>query len=73
MCPSVPQRLALAAIAFAVLAGQAVAQSAQPAEPPAITSRPVQIPEVARNLLDSVGISAGYGAQGNGARLAAKR
>jgi hypothetical protein len=50
-----------------------VSEFAQPAEAPTTTSRPVQIPDVARNLLDSVGISAGYGGQGNGARLAGKR
>jgi hypothetical protein len=42
-----------------------VTEFAQPVETPAMTSRPVAIPQVARDLLDSVGISAGLGS-GNG-------
>jgi hypothetical protein len=36
-----------------------VSEFAQPNEAPAMTSRPVAIPQVAREMLDSVGISAG--------------
>jgi hypothetical protein len=43
-----------------------VSEFAQPNETPAMTSRPVSIPQVAKDLLDSVGISAGMGAPGNG-------
>ena len=44
---------------------QQVEDYAQPNETPVMTTRPVQIPQVARDLLDSVGVSAGYGG-GNG-------
>ncbi len=53
-----------------------VSEFAQPTEAPSFTSRPLPIPEEARSLLDSVGISAGYGAArsgGNGSRIAVRR
>lgn len=43
---------------------QQVEDYAQPIETPVMTTRPVQIPQVARDLLDSVGVSAGYGGNG---------
>lgn len=44
-----------------------VQEYAQPVESPNMTSRPIAIPQVARDLLDSVGISAGYeGGNGDG-------
>lgn len=43
---------------------QRVEEYAQPSEAPSTTSRPVQIPQAARDLLEGVGIQAGY--QGNG-------
>lgn len=50
-----------------------VSEFAQPIESPAMTSRPVAIPQVARDLLDTVGISAGMGGNGNGGRHALRR
>jgi hypothetical protein len=44
-----------------------VEEYSQPVEGPATTSRPVSIPAVAKDLLDSVGVSASYGGGGNGA------
>jgi hypothetical protein len=38
-----------------------VSEFAQPVETPAMTSRPISIPQVARDMLDSVGISTGMG------------
>jgi hypothetical protein len=43
---------------------QQVEEYAQPIEGPTITSRPIQIPAAARDLLESVGVTAGY--SGNG-------
>ncbi len=44
-----------------------VEQYAQPSEPPMMTSRPIHIPDVARDLLESVGVSAGMSnGHGNG-------
>lgn len=43
-----------------------VEEYAQPSEGPATPSRPIAIPQVARELLDSVGISAGYQPVGAG-------
>jgi hypothetical protein len=45
-----------------------VEEYAQPSEPPMQTSRPIQIPQAARDLLESVGVSAGlgYGGRRNG-------
>jgi hypothetical protein len=51
---------------------QRVEDYSQPSETPIMTTRPVQIPQVAKDLLDSVGISAGYGG-GNGVRSFAGR
>jgi len=45
-----------------------VEEYAQPTEPPAMTSRPIQIPAVARDLLDSVGVSAGLSYNNNNGR-----
>jgi hypothetical protein len=45
---------------------QQVEQYSQPTETPNITSRPVQIPQAARDLLESVGVSAGYSPPSNG-------
>jgi hypothetical protein len=50
-----------------------VSEFAQPIESPAMTSRPVAIPQVARDLLDSVGISAGMGRGNGGGRYGAQR
>lgn len=47
-----------------------VEEYSQPVEGPATTSRPIAIPQVARDLLDSVGVSAGYTGNGGGGRLA---
>lgn len=49
-----------------------VSEFAQPSESPPSTSRPVTIPQVARDLLDSVGISAGL-PSGNGNRVFSDR
>jgi hypothetical protein len=43
-----------------------VSEFAQPNETPAMTSRPVAIPQVAKDLLDSVGVSAGMGRPNGG-------
>ena len=49
-----------------------VEEYSQPVEGPNVTSRPIAIPQVAKDLLDSVGVSAGYsGGNGGGSRLAA--
>lgn len=45
-----------------------VSEFAQPVETPSMTSRPVSIPQVARDLLDTVGISAGLGSGNGGGR-----
>jgi hypothetical protein len=51
-----------------------VSEFAQPVETPAMTSRPIAIPQVARDMLDSVGISAGMGRpNGHAAKYAAQR
>lgn len=51
-----------------------VSEFAQPNETPAMTSRPVAIPQVARDLLDQVGVSAGLqGGNGGGSRYAVRR
>jgi hypothetical protein len=52
---------------------QQVEDYAQPNETPVMTTRPMQIPQVARDLLDSVGVSAGYNGGGNGSRFAPAR
>lgn len=41
---------------------QKVEEYAEPSEPPMMTSRPIQIPSVAKDLLDSAGISLGMNA-----------
>jgi hypothetical protein len=43
-----------------------VTEFAQPNETPAMTSRPIAIPQVAKDLLDSVGVSAGMGRPNGG-------
>ena len=43
-----------------------VEQMSQPRESPAQTSRPIQIPSVARDLLEGAGLSLGMAANGNG-------
>jgi len=43
-----------------------VEEYAQPSEGPVQTSRPIAIPQAARDLLESVGVSAGYGGNGGG-------
>jgi hypothetical protein len=49
-----------------------VEEYSQPVEGPTTTSRPIAIPQVAKDLLDSVGVSAAYtGGNGGGNRLAA--
>jgi hypothetical protein len=40
---------------------QQVEQYSQPVEAPNSTSVPIQIPQVAKDLLDSVGVTAGVG------------
>lgn len=45
---------------------QRVEEFSQPAEPPNLTSRPIQIPQMARDALASAGIQASYGGNGNG-------
>jgi hypothetical protein len=52
---------------------QRVEEYAQPIEAPNTTSRPVQIPQAARDLLESVGVQAGLGEQKTNGRLAADR
>ena len=52
---------------------QRVEEYAQPIEAPNTTSRPVQIPQAARDLLDSVGVQASVGPQQSNGRLAAYR
>jgi hypothetical protein len=47
---------------------QSIEQYAQPVETPNQTSRPIQIPEIARDMLSSVGISTGLSSNGNYAR-----
>jgi hypothetical protein len=47
---------------------QKVEEYAQPSEVPMMTSRPINIPGAARDLLDSVGISAGLAAPGRNRR-----
>ncbi|MDB4948592.1 MAG: hypothetical protein JWM27_1241 [Gemmatimonadetes bacterium] len=47
-----------------------VEEYSQPAEGPSTTSRPIAIPQVARDLLDSVGVAASYQGNGGGNRLA---
>lgn len=47
---------------------QSIEAHAQPIETPAQTSRPIQIPDIARDMLSSVGISAGLSSNGNYAR-----
>jgi len=49
---------------------QQVENYAQPSEAPTMTSRPVSMPQFAKDMLDSVGISAGYN---GGSRRAATR
>jgi hypothetical protein len=51
---------------------QFIEQNAQAMEPPRMPTRPIQIPSIARDVLDSVGVSASYsagngGGNGNGA------
>lgn len=43
-----------------------VEEYSQPSEGPVQTSRPIAIPQAARDLLESVGVSAGYGGNGGG-------
>jgi hypothetical protein len=47
---------------------QSIEDHAQPIETPPQTSRPIQIPDIARDMLSSVGISAGLSSNGNYAR-----
>lgn len=42
-----------------------VEEYSQPVESPNFTSRPIQIPQAARDLLESVGVQAGYGGGGS--------
>ena len=48
-----------------------VEEYSQPVEGPTTTSKPIAIPQVAKDLLDSVGVSAGYSGGNGGSRLAA--
>lgn len=45
---------------------QFIEQNAQAMEPPRMPTRPIQMPSLARDVLESVGISAGYSGNGNG-------
>jgi hypothetical protein len=51
---------------------QRVEEYSQPAEAPNTTSRPVQIPQAARDLLESVGVQASYSPPTNGRFAASK-